>query len=141
MNHAFAVGGFQARANLADDIAAVANRKSAFVREDFAEVPALDIIHGDEFEAVGNAEIEDPDDIAMGHLAGEDQLLLETPNCLRMIRIFRANHFQRDQAIKLPILGLVDGSHAALAQHLKDFIAAGQGRAWKQCCAGRRARA
>src|SRR6202040_132598 len=108
------------------DVAALANRKFAFFREDSAEVLALEIIHGDEFEAVGNAEIKNPDDITMGHLASEDQLLLETPNCLRMIRIFRANHFQGDQAIKLPVLGLVDGSHAALAQHLENFIAAGQ---------------
>ena len=72
----------------------------------------------------GFANIENADDVAVRHLAREDQLLLEALQNFRVIGQFRLDHFERNFSLQLNVSGLIDGAHAAFPKQFQKFITA-----------------
>ena len=125
MDHAFAVRGFEAQTNLADDVAGLAGGKFALLREEGLQIPAFHVVHGDELDVARRADVEDADDVAVGDETGQDQFLLEALQNVGIVGQFAADDFQGDDAVQLAVHGLVDRAHAAFAEHLQDFVAVG----------------
>ena len=94
--------------------------------EQGSEVPPLDELHGDELEALGHAQVINADDVLVGDLAGQDQLLLEAREDLGIAGQFGADDLHRQQAVQLAVPGLVDRPHAAFPEHLENLITVGQ---------------
>src|ERR1700757_836650 len=91
---------FQGAANLKDDSRGFLGRQLALFLKDDAEVLPLEILHGDELEAVRLAQVKNPDDVAVCHLASQDEFLLETPEYFGMSGQFRTNNFESNHAIQ-----------------------------------------
>ncbi len=123
MHHTFRVGRFQSAAHLDDDGHRFFGGQLASLAEEFLKVVPLHELHGDEFEAVGFAKIENTVYVFMGNLPRQDQLLLEPADDLGLLRQFRANRLEGYYFVELPIPGFVDRPHAAFAQQFHNFVA------------------
>ena len=123
MDHAFGVRRFQAQANLLEDRHHFVGRQVFPFHQDALQIPPFDVIHRDELASIGAAEIEDPDDVLVGDLPGENQLLFEAAENIGMAGQLRADHLEGYQPVQLMIARLVHRAHAALAQPLQDFVA------------------
>src|SRR5208282_5737099 len=104
--------------------------------QDGAKVLAIDVLHGDEADAVGLAEIKNADHVLVRDVAGEDELLFETLQDRGIGGEFGPDDFERDQAVQLTVAGLVDRAHAALPQHALDFVASTDKRSWAKTVKG-----
>ncbi len=127
MHDAGLVRGRQPGGDAARDDHHARHRQLAFALEDGREVLALDKRHRDVLEAVDLADVVDADDVLVGDLAGEQQLLLEPllehPRRARVGGHFGADHLERHRHAQLFVPRLVDGAHAAGAEQLDDVIA------------------
>ena len=91
------------------------------------QVRAVDVRHRDVLDAVDLAKVVNPDDVLVGDLAREQQLALEAaldiPRGDRIGRDLGADHLHRDRHAQFRIPRLIDGAHAADAEHFDDVIA------------------
>ena len=126
VDDALAVRRLQSGAHLLDDFHGLVRRKLAPLRQQGAQVRAHQVLHGDELDAVGFADVENANDVAVGDLASGQQLLLEPRQDLGIARQVGPDHLQRDGAIEFAVLRLVNRAHAAQPQHLQDLVAAAQ---------------
>jgi hypothetical protein len=69
---------FQGRANLAQYFDRLLGRIFAPIVEQGRKILALDEFHGDEPQSVGNAQVENTDDVAVRDFAGEEQFLFKS---------------------------------------------------------------
>jgi hypothetical protein len=97
--------------------------------EDRTEILTVQILHGDELEAVLLAQVENPDDVAVCDLASEDEFLLEPPENFGICSQLRPNNFKGNQPIQFPVSCLVNSAHSTLPEKRKDFIAPAKNRA------------
>src|SRR6516162_3503133 len=72
VDDALSVRSVQSAANLLHNSYRFFRRKLGTVGQDGFQIPALDVLHGDEFEALGLAEIEDANYVFMGDLTRQD---------------------------------------------------------------------
>ena len=72
MNNPRGVRGLERGGDLHHDGYGFAGGKLLFFVDQTLEVPSLDVLHGDELDALGLAEIENADDVSMGYFARED---------------------------------------------------------------------
>src|SRR5438105_8490196 len=126
VNHTGSVCRFQCVANLGDDSNCLFERKFPSFPEHGAKVAALDVLHGDELEALGLSEVENADDIAVGNFASEDQLLFEPAQDFRIAGEVRAYQLESNEAFELRVARLINGSHATLTEQCEDFVTIGQ---------------
>ena len=126
MDHPLGVGGVQGEADLLQDQGGVLHRQRAALPDEGREVLALDELHRDELDALGQAEVVDPDHVAVGDLAGEDDLLLEARQHLLVGLELGPDHLQRHVPLELEVARLVDRAHAADADPLLDPVAAAE---------------
>ena len=103
------------------------------------EVLALQVLHRDELGFPGFANIEDADDVAVRHLAREDQLLLEALQDLRVIGQFRLDYLERNFSPQFDVSSLVYGAHAAFAEQFQKFITVAKQIAYLELAAFARA--
>ena len=92
--------GFESRGDLQDDGNGFVGGELPFFVDQALEVTSLDILHGDELDALRLPEIENADDVAMGDFAREDQFLLEPAKDFGMAGELGTNQFERDQALE-----------------------------------------
>src|SRR3989442_7218404 len=78
VNDAFGVGGSQRLAELSCDRNRTLDGGSPAALEDLMKVLPFNEGHGDEFQAVGFAEVVDAQDVLLRNLAGKQELLFET---------------------------------------------------------------
>ncbi len=121
-----------ARQTCARMLAASAGSSFFFSAKDALQVLAFDVLHGDELDPVGLAQIKNADDVLVRNLPREDQFLLEAPKNFGIGGHVGANHLDGDLAVQLFVVGLVNGTHAALSEQADDFIAAANGSAGTQ---------
>ena len=74
---------------------------------------------------MGIAEIVNPDDVAVGHFMGKDELLLETSQNLRIRRHLRANDLQGNFAIQFAVHRLVYRSHSSFTEEFENLVSVG----------------
>jgi hypothetical protein len=99
--------------------------QGALLREDLAEVHALDELHGDVAQAAVLAVLVDPAHVAVPHAPGQADLAPEAPLHLGVGGDLGAQHLDRDGLLELVVAGLVDHPHAALAEGGEDLVAPG----------------
>ena len=119
---------FQGHANLLHHANGLFGGKFSLLGDDIFEVLAFDKLHGDELDAVGLPEIENANHVFVGYLPRENQLLLEAVKNFRIDGKFRANDFQRDEAVHFAVARFIHSAHAALAEELQDFVARSEDR-------------
>ena len=69
---------------------------------------ALDVLHGDEVDAVRLADVVDRDDVGMVQRRGRPGFLHEAPPALRVGDLVRAQDLERDQPVETAVAGLVE---------------------------------
>src|ERR1700689_5216065 len=126
MNNSSGVRGLERGGDLHHDGNGFAGGELPFFVDQTLEVASLDILHGDELDALGLTEIENADDVTMGHFAREDEFLFEAAQDFGMAGEFGTDQFERHQAFEFRVARLVDGTHPTLTQELQNFEALGQ---------------
>src|SRR5579864_7633743 len=114
VNDALCMRGLKSAADLLDDFASLNRDELAFAQQYRSQCLAVDVLHRDELDAIRFAQIEDSDDVAMSHLASENQLLLETMQNFGAQSQVGTDYFQGHQAIQLAVPCLVNSSHSNL---------------------------
>jgi hypothetical protein len=98
--------------------------------EQGGQIRTLHVLHRQVERAVDLAQVVDADDVGMGDLARELQLALEPVFELAKFRLLGArvdaNQLQRDRRAEGLIPGLINGRHAAGAEHADDGVAAAE---------------
>ncbi len=87
------------------------------------EVLPLDVVHREVRIAIGLAEVVNAQDVLVRDLARELDLALEALDHGFVLGDVRADQLERDLAVELLILDLVDGPHASAPQNPKDPVA------------------
>ena len=127
MNDAGFVGGDEARGDVAHDAQRLGYGHLALLLQRGREVRPFEIRHADVLDAVDLAEIVDADDVLVGDLPCEYELLLEAAlhlaRCARVAGRLRPNDLERDADAQLGIPCVVHGAHAADAEHADDVVA------------------
>jgi hypothetical protein len=116
----------ESAANLQHDSRCFIGRKVASFLKESAEILPLDVVHSDEFDSVGFAEVEDSNYVRVTDLARENEFLLEASQHFWIAREFGPDQFEGDETIQFFVARLVDGTHTAAAKQLEDFIASRQ---------------
>ena len=119
MDDAFGVRGFQRAAHLLDDVGRFRGLKLFLAPEQAPQVLALDVLHGDELDAIGLAEVENANHIVVGDLARENQFLLEALQDFGIRGQVAANYLQRNLAVQFAVMRLVNRAHSALPKHFE----------------------
>jgi hypothetical protein len=83
--------------------------------EEAPQVTSLNILHGDELDALRLPEIKDADDVAMSNFTREDEFLFEAAEDFGMARKIRANELERDEALEFDVTSFLNSSHSSLA--------------------------
>ena len=126
------VRGFQRAAGLLHDFNRFLGSQFSLPLHQAAQVLTLDELHGDELHAVGLAQVVNADDVLVGDLGGEKQLLLEAVNDGLVAGQIGADDFQRHHAIQFDVPGFVDRAHPTFAEDLQHFVTLPQKRAGRQ---------
>ncbi len=87
------------------------------------QISPFHILHGDKSHPVGLPEIEDADDVPVGHFPRENEFLFEAPENFRMAGKVRADQLQGNKTLEFDIPRLVNRPHPALPQQLQDLVA------------------
>ena len=139
MQHAALVRRGDAGAQLARELDRLVLRDAADPAEQRREILAVDVLHRQEAAAVGVAEVVQPADVLVRHLARDAQLVVE----LRELRVVGRDAFgqelQGDRLIERQVVGAIHLAHAAAAEQRDQPVAAGDDRAGCQaagepCC-------
>src|SRR5208282_2267637 len=77
VNDPFAVSSGQSGNRLFHDVDGFRGLQLAPLLQELMNILAINVLHRDEFDSIGLTEIENADDIPVGDLASENQLLLE----------------------------------------------------------------
>src|SRR5258708_35625443 len=75
VDHVYGMRRFESAANLAHNVDGL-RRSELVVGHQRLQIPALDILHGDELQVTHHAQVKNTDDVAMRDLPREDQLAL-----------------------------------------------------------------
>ena len=124
------VDGREAAAELLGDLQAGRERERALLVEDVAQRRARHVLHREEAEPVGLAEIVRAHDVPVRDLAREPDLLLERlTDRGALVERLGQEDLDGDLVVELPVEGAVHRAHAALAERAEDLVAPGEDRA------------
>ena len=122
MDHAFGVRSSQRFGDLLRKLQDALQRHLRIVANDVLQILAFDERHGNEAETADIAHVVDTQDVLMGNLAGENQLLLEALQRIRLADGSVAHDFDGYGAVQVFIVGLINSAHAALAEKSFDAV-------------------
>src|SRR4029077_1818001 len=80
------------------------------------------VLHGDKSLSVLLVNFVDGTDVRMVQGGGRLRLPLEATQCLRVLSHFVRQKLQSDETVKLDVFRLIDDTHAAAAQLLRNLI-------------------
>ena len=133
MDHPLLVGNLQSAAQLLADGQHHGDRQRAPALDEVLERLPLHELHRDEVEPVHLAEVVGPDDVAVGDLPRQPDLLLEPLQRRRLrLRCIHSQRLDRDQLAQLLVPGAVHDPHPAHAEHALDLVPAGERGARRQ---------
>ena len=124
MDYAFAVRRIKRLANLADDVHCFKRRKLLTLNDQALQITAIDVLHRDEFHALGFTDVENSNHVLVGDLPRENQFLFETLQHDPGIGKLGLDNFNGHQPVQLAVFRLIDRAHRALAQDFQNFVAA-----------------
>ena len=94
----------------------------AALLDEAVERPALDVLHDDEVELVGLADVVDADDVGMVQGGGGAALAVEPLQGADVLDLVRREDLQRDLPLQTRMLREVDRAHAALAERAEQAV-------------------
>ncbi len=118
------MSGVQARESLLKNCYGFIERQLPTFPDATVEIDALDKLHGHEFGAFGDKDVEYANDVAMGDLTREDQFVLEAQDQFGTAGKFGPNDLQGNGAVEFDVQGLIYGAHSALTQKLQEAVPA-----------------
>src|SRR6266566_2428505 len=124
MNYAFGVRRIKRLANLADNIHCFQRRKLPALNDQALQITAIDVLHRDEFHALGFTDVENSNHVLVGDLPRENQFLFEAFQHDPGIGKLGLDDFNGHQTVQFAVFRLIDGTHRALAQDFQNFVAA-----------------
>ena len=120
MHNASFVGVLERIAELAGEFETTVEWKRMFFLENGVKIPAVHEGHGDEFHAVGLAQVVNAQDILVRDSAGEKKFVFEALNDLGIAGEVGLQDFQSNETVEFAIVGFVDAAHAAFAKKILD---------------------
>src|SRR5208282_4779903 len=126
MDDALGMTGVERTTNLLHDAHSLCRRKFLCFRQNALQIFTIDVLHRDEFHAVGIAQVINTYHVLVRDLPGDNQFLLESLENLRTPSQFRTDYYESDQAIDLRVARRVDSAHAPFAKHFHDVAAAAE---------------
>ncbi len=114
-------GVLQTRRCLANRLARVRHVQAAMSFDDSPEVLAVDKIHHQIVDAVDLAGVVGSNDVGMVESADRPHLVLEAPNA-DFVHVAGSQDFERDHLAEFDVAGLVNRSHAAIAQFFEHLV-------------------
>src|SRR4029077_6469710 len=84
---------------------------------------AFHISHGDELHSVVIAQVMNPQNVLVRYFTGQEELLLETIDHLRIECEFRAHHLEGDDPVQIEIMDLINRAHSTTAKLGNDLVA------------------
>src|SRR5215472_15057536 len=103
MNNVFAVSSSEATKHLLNDIDRIVDPQLALLCEQLPQVATLHVLHGDEFETLCLPKIVDSNNVAMCHLARQQDFLFKPLEDVGVGRKFGTDDLEGDQAIQFAI--------------------------------------
>ena len=94
----------------------------ALAPDQMVEGPPLDVFHDDEVRAAVRSDVVDDDDVGMVERRGGLGLLSEALLPLGVGRLFAGEDLDRDDAVEVGVLGLVNDSHPAFPDLLEEAV-------------------
>jgi hypothetical protein len=104
---------------------ALSCRQTADTADQRIQVFAIEVLHGNEVEAIDHADVVDPADVGVRDLAGNADFVAE-PGESRFRHLGAGEEFEGDGLVEDEVEGAVDLAHAAVAEEAEDAIAAGE---------------
>jgi hypothetical protein len=105
------------------DVDGPRHRQRAALLEHTRERGPIDELHGEEARSLVLADVEDPRDVGVRHLARRLHLAPEQLEHARLPDDLVAEQLQRDELVELPIEGRVDGTHATRTEQRTHLVA------------------
>ena len=109
--------------NLVRDVNRAGGRESPATREQPSERGAVDVLHDHEEAALGHAEVDRRDYVGMLEACHGERLALKARNQFAIVGDVPVKQLDRNVTAKCELVGLVDGSHPALANALEELVA------------------
>src|SRR5947209_20388652 len=113
----------QTRANLARDFYCLVRRQAADASQQRSKLFSLDKFHREENLTVDLANVVNPTDVRMRHLAGDTHFAMEALHGVDILREIPGKKFKSDRLAQPEIVRAIDFAHAAFAQQTNDAIA------------------
>ena len=113
----------QTRANLARDFYCLVRRQATDASQQRSQLFALDKFHREEKLTVDLANVVNPTDVRMRHLAGDTHFAIEALHGCGILREIPGKKFKSDRLAQPEIVRAIDFAHAAFAQQTNDAIA------------------
>ena len=122
MNNAFRMRRFERPAYLHHHGRRLLRFQFAFLLKQMRKALPLDILHGDKFHAIRFRQIVNAAHVLMRHLLSDDQFLLEPVEHISGLRELGSYHLHGHDPLQFVVVHFVDGSHAARAKLLENFV-------------------
>ena len=132
MQHAALVRRGDAGAQLPRELDRLVLRDAADAAEQRGQILAVHVLHRQEAAAVGVAEVVEPADVLVRHLARDAQLVVELRQAAIVGRDAAGQELQRDRLIERQVVGAIHFAHAAASEQGDEPIAAGDDRAGRE---------
>ena len=123
MNDAVLVRGGKPGAHLAGNLEGLVRWQVPDAAQQGGQVFAVHVLHGEELQAVGFADIEDAADVGMGNLAGDADFAVEARHGRAILGDGFRQEFQRHRLAELEVFGAIDFAHGAASGHGHDAVA------------------
>jgi len=123
------MGGGEAGANLPGHFEGLIRRQPPDAAKQRGQVFAVDILHGEEREAIRLADVEDAADVAVGDLPGYADFAVKAGQANTVLRDRFREEFQRHGLAELEVFRAIDFAHAAASGHGHDAVAILEDRA------------
>jgi len=124
MHQAAFVGVGQAGCRLADVFAGLGDGQGATLLHQAVEIHTLDILHHQKMRVAGLVRVFGPNDVRMIELSQRANFALEAQDVLRPGQVFLVDHLDGDDPFHERVAGLVDLSHAAVAELFEQLVLA-----------------
>jgi hypothetical protein len=125
VQYAALVRGGRARAELPRQLDGLVVRNAPDAAEQRREVLAVDVLHREKAAAVGVAQVVQPADVLVRHLARDAQLVVKLREPAVVGRHALREELQGDRLIEREIVGAIHFTHAAASEQGDEAVASG----------------
>ena len=122
MHDMLAVNRLETGANVVGDVEGLTRRKPTHFTDESRQRVPLQKLHAQVGYALHLAQVVKAANVFVRDLLAEPKLSPEPGKRFRIVGLILPNHFQRDRAVELAVVRLVDDAHPALAHVVDDGV-------------------